>query len=55
LHFNQYGGVYYGKRKDSDLTFPTNGTYTGTLVNKETCLICHGMGRDQDAAVVHAK
>jgi OmcA/MtrC family decaheme c-type cytochrome len=55
LHFNQYGGVFYGARKNSDSTFPTTGTYTGTLVNKETCLICHGMGRDQDAAVVHAK
>ncbi len=55
LHFNQYGGVFYGKRQDSDTTFPSTGTYAGKLVNKETCLICHGMGRDQDAAVVHAK
>ena len=54
-HFNQYGGVFYGKRKDSDSTFPSTGSYTGSLVNKETCLICHGMGRTNDAAAVHAK
>ena len=55
LHFGQYGGVFYGKRKDNDISYPSTGTYTGTLVNKETCLICHGMGRDQDVAAVHAK
>jgi cytochrome c1 len=43
----QYGGVMYGARAAS--------TVSGALVNKETCLVCHGMGRDQDAAVVHAK
>lgn len=46
-HMTQYGGVIYGVRSAS-----TSG---GKLVNNETCLICHGMGRDQDAALVHAK
>jgi OmcA/MtrC family decaheme c-type cytochrome len=46
LHMGQYGGVMYGTRA-------ANGG--ATLVNRETCLVCHGMGRDQDAAVVHAK
>jgi OmcA/MtrC family decaheme c-type cytochrome len=46
LHFGTYGGVVYSPRS-------ANGG--SALVNKETCLICHGMGRDQDAAVVHAK
>jgi OmcA/MtrC family decaheme c-type cytochrome len=45
-HFNQYGGVFYSPRS-------ANGG--STLVNNETCLICHGMGRDQDVAAVHAK
>jgi OmcA/MtrC family decaheme c-type cytochrome len=45
-HFRQYGGVYYSPRSFSG---------GATLVNNETCLICHGYGRDQDAAVVHAK
>jgi OmcA/MtrC family decaheme c-type cytochrome len=46
VHMKQYGGVIYGTR-----------TLSGgaTLVNNETCLICHGMGRDADAAVVHNK
>ena len=42
-HFTTYGGVFYSPRGSA------------TLVNNETCLICHGYGRDQDAAVVHAK
>lgn len=46
-HMTLYGGVVYGTRAAS--------TSAGVLVNNETCLICHGMGRDQDAAVVHAK
>jgi OmcA/MtrC family decaheme c-type cytochrome len=46
-HMTQYGGVMYGARSAS--------TSAGALVNNETCLICHGMGRDQDAAVVHSK
>jgi hypothetical protein len=37
------GGTIYGPRAAS-LAKPV-----------ETCLICHGMGRDQDAAAVHAK
>jgi cytochrome c551/c552 len=45
-HMTQYGGVMYGTRAASG---------GATLVNNETCLVCHGMGRDQDAAVVHAK
>jgi OmcA/MtrC family decaheme c-type cytochrome len=55
-HMDQYGGVMGG----ASATFATGkGTRASnggaTLVNKETCLVCHGMGRDQDAAVVHAK
>ncbi len=45
-HMAQYGGVMYGSRAASG---------GAALVSGETCLICHGMGRDQDAAVVHAK
>lgn len=45
-HMSQYGGVMYGTRAASG---------GASLVNNETCLICHGYGRDQDAAVVHAK
>jgi hypothetical protein len=55
LHMSQNGGVIYGARRDSDLTYPINGAFTGTLVNKETCLTCHGMGKTADAAVVHSK
>jgi hypothetical protein len=51
---NQYGGVMGG----ASATW-SKGTRTASggpsLVNNETCLVCHGMGRDQDAAVVHAK
>jgi OmcA/MtrC family decaheme c-type cytochrome len=50
-HMTQYGGVIYGVRS-TYLPF-TNGVRADA--NNETCLICHGMGRDQDAAVVHAK
>jgi OmcA/MtrC family decaheme c-type cytochrome len=55
-HMDQYGGVMGG----ASATFATGkGTRASnggaTLINKETCLVCHGMGRDQDAAVVHAK
>jgi hypothetical protein len=46
LHFAANGGVFYSPRSD-------NGG--ATLVNKETCLVCHGYGRDQDAALVHSK
>jgi OmcA/MtrC family decaheme c-type cytochrome len=46
LHFAANGGVFYSARS-------VNGG--ATLVNKETCLVCHGYGRDQDAALVHAK
>jgi OmcA/MtrC family decaheme c-type cytochrome len=42
-HMVANGGTIYGPRAAS-LAKPV-----------ETCLICHGMGRDQDAAVVHAK
>jgi OmcA/MtrC family decaheme c-type cytochrome len=55
LHMTQYGGVIYGTRT-ANYTSVVNTTYGGqALNNQETCLICHGMGRDQDAAVVHAK
>jgi OmcA/MtrC family decaheme c-type cytochrome len=47
LHMTQYGGVIYGARSAS--------TVSGVLVNGETCLTCHGMGRSSDAAVAHAK
>jgi OmcA/MtrC family decaheme c-type cytochrome len=56
-HMDQYGGVMGG----ASATFATGkGTRTfstvgSVLTNRETCLVCHGMGRDQDAAVVHAK
>jgi OmcA/MtrC family decaheme c-type cytochrome len=43
-HMGQYGGVIYGVRSAQ--------SFTGT---NETCLVCHGMGRDQDAAIVHSK
>ena len=46
-HMGLYGGVIYKRRGD----YVSNGF----LVNNETCLICHGYGRDQDAAAVHAK
>jgi OmcA/MtrC family decaheme c-type cytochrome len=42
-HMKDNGGTIYGPRAAS-MAKPV-----------ETCLICHGMGRDQDAAVVHAK
>lgn len=48
-HMRQYGGVLYGARSAS---FAVG---TANLENKETCLVCHGMGRDADAAVVHNK
>lgn len=47
LHMSQYGGVLYGLR--------SSYTVSGALVNNETCLVCHGMGRTADAAVVHTK
>jgi OmcA/MtrC family decaheme c-type cytochrome len=42
-HMKGYDGVIYGVRSASI------GAKT------ETCLVCHGQGRDQDAAIVHAK
>ena len=55
-HIGQYGGTIYGTRADAYSTTNPATTYGGrALDNKETCLICHGYGRDQDAAVVHAK
>jgi OmcA/MtrC family decaheme c-type cytochrome len=57
-HMNQYGGVMGGA--SVSVTAWAKGTRLqstvgGVLTNSETCLVCHGMGRDQDAAVVHAK
>jgi OmcA/MtrC family decaheme c-type cytochrome len=46
-HMKLNGGVIYGRRGDS--------VVNGRLENKESCLICHGKGRDYDSAVVHAK
>jgi OmcA/MtrC family decaheme c-type cytochrome len=54
-HIAQNGGTIYGTRTAA-YSSNTATTYGGrALANGETCLICHGMGRDQDAAVVHAK
>lgn len=54
-HIAQYNGTIYGTRTAA-YSSNTATTYGGrALDNKETCLICHGYGRDQDAAVVHAK
>ncbi len=46
-HMQQYGGKIYARRADV--------TTAGALVNTETCLVCHGAGRDMDVAVVHAR
>jgi OmcA/MtrC family decaheme c-type cytochrome len=55
-HMNQYGGVMGGASIDKGWGKGTRALSGGaTLVNNETCLVCHGMGRDQDAAAVHAK
>ena len=55
LHITQYGGTIYGTRTAA-YSSNTATTYGGrALQNNETCLICHGYGRAQDAAVVHAK
>jgi OmcA/MtrC family decaheme c-type cytochrome len=57
LHFKTYGGVFYGRRLDTASVYSTFNATTGSVVfnNQETCLICHGAGRDQDAAAVHEK
>jgi OmcA/MtrC family decaheme c-type cytochrome len=54
-HMKANGGVIYGPRLDPAGKY--SNTTSGSLVftSQETCLVCHGMGRDQDAAVVHAK
>lgn len=56
-HMNQYGGVMGGASNAFATGKGTRAASTvgGVLTNSETCLVCHGMGRDQDAAVVHAK
>jgi OmcA/MtrC family decaheme c-type cytochrome len=55
-HMNQYGGVMGGASIEKGWGKGTRTLSGGaSLVNNETCLVCHGMGRDQDAAVVHAK
>jgi OmcA/MtrC family decaheme c-type cytochrome len=46
-HMKLNGGVIYGRRGDY--------LVNGKLENKESCLICHGKGRDYDVVVVHAK
>jgi len=43
-HMTGYGGVIYGAR----------GTLTATS-NVETCLVCHGAGKVNDAAIIHHK
>ena len=54
-HIAANGGTIYGTRNGA-YSANVATTYGGrALVNNETCLVCHGMGRDQDAAVVHAK
>ncbi len=46
-HMTSNGGVIYGTRAaNGGATLPSN---------KEGCLTCHGYGRPQDAAVVHAQ
>ena len=45
-HMKTNGGVIYGTRA-------ANGG--AALVNNEGCLVCHGYGRPQDAAVIHAQ
>jgi OmcA/MtrC family decaheme c-type cytochrome len=56
-HMKANGGVIYGPRLDPNSVYSTFNITTGSVEfkNQETCLVCHGMGRDQDAAVVHAK
>jgi OmcA/MtrC family decaheme c-type cytochrome len=54
-HMNQYGGVMGGASAAWSKGTRAASTVSGVLTNSETCLVCHGMGRDQDAAVVHAK
>jgi hypothetical protein len=50
LHFAANGGVFYSPRSSNYVSVGST-----TLNNKETCLVCHGYGRDQDAALVHSK
>ena len=54
-HMNQYGGVMGGASLAWSKGTRLASTVGGVLTNAETCLVCHGMGRDQDAAAVHAK
>jgi len=49
-HMTTNGGVIYGTRTANYISG------TATLPgNREGCLVCHGYGRPQDAAVVHAQ
>ncbi len=54
-HMNQYGGVMGGASIPWSKGTRLASTVGGVLTNTETCLVCHGMGRDQDAAAVHNK
>jgi hypothetical protein len=49
-HMKGNGGVVYQTR---NLT--AGGTYTGTLVNNEQCMLCHGTGKLADIKAMHEK
>jgi len=50
-HMKLNGGVIYQSR---NLT-AAGGTYSGTLVNNEQCMLCHGTGRVADIKAMHDK
>jgi OmcA/MtrC family decaheme c-type cytochrome len=54
-HMKANGGVIYGPRLDPAGKYSNNTSGSLVFTSQETCLVCHGMGRDQDAAVVHSK
>lgn len=52
-HMESNGGVIYKSRDVTDGT--TNNIYSGTLVNNEQCMLCHGTGRVADIKAMHEK
>jgi OmcA/MtrC family decaheme c-type cytochrome len=54
-HMKANGGVIYGPRLDPAGKYSNITSGSLVFTNQETCLVCHGQGRDQDAAVVHSK
>ena len=49
-HMTSNGGVIYQTRN-----VVAGGTYSGTLVNNEQCMLCHGTGRVADIKAMHEK